>query len=79
MLDDLAENSKETALNEIPETGQAIENQALANELENLAEAAQNLAGELEETGLKDIKESLINFLRVQNKQKMLWKISLLF
>jgi len=50
LLDDLAENSKETALNEIPETGQAIENQALSNELENLAEAAKDLAGELEET-----------------------------
>jgi hypothetical protein len=46
-LENVAESIEETALNDLPETAQSLENQALANELEDLAESAEKLAEEL--------------------------------
>ena len=46
-LEDLADSTENTALSEIPETEQALENQALANELAELAESAKDLASDL--------------------------------
>lgn len=47
ILDDIAGETKEIALSELPTTGQTLENQALANELNNLADAAEELAASL--------------------------------
>ena len=46
-LEELADATKSTALDQIPETGQALENQALANQLEELAETAKKLSTDL--------------------------------
>ena len=46
-LEELAEATESTALDQIPETGQALENQALANQLEELAETAKELSTDL--------------------------------
>ena len=61
-LDNVAEATKEVALNELPETGQALENQILANELNDLAEAAEELAADLKAdnpTGDEKVAEAL--------------------
>ena len=46
-LEKIAETIEETALNDLLETAQALENQALANELEDLAKSAEELAEDL--------------------------------
>ena len=46
-LEELAEATESTALDQIPEAGQALENQALANQLEELAETAKELSTDL--------------------------------
>ena len=43
-LENIAESIEETALNELPEAAQSLENQALANELEDLAESARGIS-----------------------------------
>jgi hypothetical protein len=64
ILEELAESTEETAVGELPKTAQALENQALANQLENLAEAAENLSTELlagDPVGDENIAEELGN------------------
>lgn len=62
-LNRLADSSEETALFELPKTAQALENQALLNQLEDLANATQELAKKLngsKPTGDEGIAKELI-------------------
>lgn len=50
VLESLAESTEDAALNQIQETAQSLENQALANELQDLAASASDLAEELNQS-----------------------------
>ncbi len=50
LLGHLADSTEEIALDQIPETAQALENQALRNELQDLAELAEDLAKDLSQS-----------------------------
>lgn len=50
LLESLADSTEETAVDQIPETKQALANQALANELKDLAKSAESLAEELNQS-----------------------------